>query len=439
MDMNELWERMSALIRNEMNPINYSAMIQDNLFPAALEDGTLYLRIAMEPLKAYISSNYMPLFMSAAERVSGRPTAVVICTQSELDQRKNPKPARPQSPSVQLNDRYTFDSFVVGANNRFAHAASVAVADNPGKVYNPLFIYGGAGLGKTHLMHAIGHYIQEQHPEMQLVYITSESFTNELISAIQKGKALDFKKRFRNVDVLLVDDIQFIAGRDSTQEEFFNTFNELHGASKQIVLTSDKPPQEIPKLEERLKSRFGGGVTCDIQRPDLETRIAILRKKAQMEGIDVPNDVLELIAVNVDSNIRELEGSLNRLRAYANVVNRPYTEALCREALREVFENKHRRAITPDMILRRVCEFYGVSEADLLSANRRREFVQPRQVAMYLTREMTALSLPQIGAFFGNRDHSTVMHACSVVNSAVGEGGTLSVQITDLREMIKGV
>ena len=438
MEMQDLWERMSALIRNEMNPINYNAMIQDNLFPAALEDNTLYLRIGMEPLKAYISSNYMPMFVSAAERAAGFPMGVVICTQSELEQRKNPKAAKPQHPGVALNERYTFDSFVVGANNRFAHAASVAVADNPGKVYNPLFIYGGAGLGKTHLMHAIGHYIQEQHPEMNLVYITSESFTNELISAIQKGKALEFKKRFRNVDVLLVDDIQFIAGRDSTQEEFFNTFNELHGASKQIVLTSDKPPQEIPKLEERLKSRFNGGVTCDIQRPDLETRIAILRKKAQMEGIDVPNDVLELIAANVDSNIRELEGSLNRLRAYANVVNRPYTEALCREALREVFENKHRRAVTPEIILRTVCEFYGFSEKDLLSANRRREFVQPRQVAMFLTRDMTALSLPQIGAFFGNRDHSTVMHACSVVNAAVREGGTLAVQVTHLREMIKG-
>ena len=437
MELNELWERTCAALMKEINGINYNALIQNNLSPAALEDDTLVLGIAIEQLKPALTSRYLPTIQECVQRVSGEALKVEICTRSELKEREERGRTAMTEERVALNERYTFDSFVVGNGNRFAHAASVAVADAPGAVYNPLFIYGGAGLGKTHLMHAIGHYVQEQYPEKKLLYITSEAFTNELISAIQQGRNMEFRSRFRTVDILMVDDIQFIAGRDSTQMEFFNTFNDLHNAGKQIVLTSDKPPQEIARLEERLRSRFAWGLICDIQRPDLDTRIAILREKAHREHMDVPDSVLELIAVNVDSNIRELEGKLIRLKAYAGMMNAPYTESVCREALRDVFENQRRRAVTPELILRTVCRFYTLGEQDITGTSRRREVVLPRQIAMYLTREMTTLSLPQIGAFFGNRDHSTVMYACTQVAGSVKDNPALLSQVNDIRQMVR--
>ena len=435
MDMNQLWESTCSLLKNRVSTVAYNYLIAGNLFPVEVTEDRLILSIAMEQLKPSVVT-YAETIRECVQAATGRNLKVEIRTKAELAQAETPAPAAEDS-SVALNDRYTFDSFVVGGGNRFAHAAAIAVADAPGKVYNPLFIYGGSGLGKTHLMHAIGHYVHEQHPQLRLMYITSEAFTNELISAIQQGSNNEFRARFRTVDILMVDDIQFIAGRDSTQEEFFNTFNDLHNAGKQIVLTSDRPPQEIARLEERRRSRFAWGLICDVQRPDLDTRIAILRSKARRESMNVPDEVLELIAVHVDSNIRELEGKLIRLKAYAGMMNQPYTESLCREALRDVFENPHSHVITPELILRVVAQFYSLGEEDLTGASRRRDVALPRQIAMYLTRELTTLSLPQIGSFFGNRDHSTVLHACTQIAQGSKTNSTLLSQINDLRQLIR--
>ncbi len=437
MELRELWERTCSELKKEINGIAYDSLIDNNLDAAAMEGDTLVLSIAMEQLKPALTARYLTTIEECATAVCGRAVKVEVCTKSELAQRAGKgRDAAAGRDIMALNERYTFDSFVVGSGNRFAHAAAVAVAEAPGKVYNPLFIYGGAGLGKTHLMHAIGHYVQEQYPELRLMYITSEAFTNELISAIQQGRNMEFRNRFRTVDILMVDDIQFIAGRDSTMTEFFNTFNDLHNAGKQIILTSDKPPQEIARLEERLRSRFAWGLICDVQRPDLDTRIAILREKARRESMDVPDTVLELIAVNVDSNIRELEGKLIRLKAYASMMNQPYSEELCRDALRDVFENKRRRAVTPEVILSTVSRFYDLRDEDLTGSSRRREVALPRQIAMYLTREMTSMSLPQIGGFFG-KDHTTVMYACTQIAAMVKVNPSLLSQLNDIRQMVR--
>ena len=374
---------------------------------------------------------------AAAIQAAGRAVMVQLLTAEESDAFKNRKPAAPAPVATGLNPKYTFDTFVVGNNNRFAHAASLAVAEAPAEAYNPLFIYGGVGLGKTHLMHAIGHYVQKQNPNARLLYITSENFTNDLISAIQQNKNAEFRERFRNVDVLMVDDIQFIAGRDSTQEEFFHTFNALHTSGKQIVMTSDKPPKDIARLEERLCSRFEWGLKVDIKRPDVETRIAILRKKAESENIPVGDDVLQLIAERVDSNIRELEGSLTRLLAYASLSGHPIDQELAEEALKEVFAQKETKRITCQSIQEAVASYYSITVEDLKSQRRSREVAIPRQVAMFLIREMLGMSLPQIGEAFGGRDHTTVMYACQKIQEAMAASPSLSSLVDDIRKLIK--
>ncbi len=433
MDANEIWERAGLILKEKVSPLSYDYLFKDNLFPESLENDTLILRTSMDALKTAVNG-HLGEITDAVRQVCGKTLKVEILTRGELEHRREHRGGT--DTGISLIDRYTFDTFVVGASNRFAHAASIAVAESPGLVYNPLFIYGGSGLGKTHLMHAIGHHIHERFPEKKLLYITSEAFTNELISSIQQGRNLEFRAKMRNVDILMVDDIQSIAGRDSTQMEFFNTFNDLYGEKKQIILTSDRPPKEIARLEERLRSRFSWGLTCDIQRPDLETRIAILRAIARREMMNVPDDVLEIIAVNVDNNIRELEEKMNRLKAYAVMMNKPYTQDLCREALREVFDQRHQKAITPELILRTVCGFFNLGEGDLLGSSRRREVAVPRQIAMYLTRDMTAMSLPQIGAFYGNRDHTTVLHACGQVTGVMRENESFASQVDDLRRLV---
>ena len=314
-----------------------------------------------------------------------------------------------------LNPKYTFDTFVVGASNRFAHAASLAVAELPADAYNPLFLYGGVGLGKTHLMHAIGHYIHQNNPNAKLMYITSENFTNQLITAIAQKTNQELRDRLRNVDVLMVDDIQFIAGKTATQEEFFHTFNELHGNGKQIIISSDRPPKEIPTLEERLRSRFEWGLIADIQKPDYETRIAILRKKAELEHITVADEVLHYIAEKTESNIRELEGSLTRVNAMAQLSDGRITLDVAKEALDRIMPAAESRAVTPESIMKAVADYFGVSQSDMLSQRRNREIAKARQIAMYLTREQTQLSTTRIGDIFGGRDHTTVMHACDKI------------------------
>ena len=435
MDGNELWEKACALMRQEMNHVTYSTFIEGNLTPVKLEDDVLILRIAMEQMKTMLVNRYQPMIVTALTTAAGRRMSCESRTEAEIKETEKPEVEKPGI--IQLNPKYTFDTFVVGSANRFAHAAAVAVAENPAEAYNPLFIHGGVGLGKTHLMHAIGHYVQQQYPEKRLLYVTSETFINELISAIQQGRNTQFRNRFRNVDILMVDDIQFIAGKDSTQEEFFHTFNELFEHGKQIILTSDKPPQDIAKLEERLRSRFAWGLIADIQRPDVETRTAILRAKAISEGVKVPDEVLGLIADHVNSNIRELEGSFNKLVAYSMLVSEPITMDLARVALRDIINGEKRRQITAGMIMQTVCEYFSVTMEDLTSATRKREITVPRQIAMYLTRDLTAMSLPQIGTAFGNRDHTTVLHACSVVSKGIQDSVELAAQVSDLRQMIQ--
>lgn len=336
-----------------------------------------------------------------------------------------------------LNPKYTFDTFVIGSGNRFAHAASLAVAEAPAKAYNPLFIYGGVGLGKTHLMHAIGHYVLEQNPSAKVVYLSSEKFTNEFINSIRDNKAVEFRNRYRNVDVLLIDDIQFLAGKEQTQEEFFHTFNTLHEESKQIVISSDRPPKEIPTLEDRLRSRFEWGLITDIAPPDLETRIAILRKKAKADGlIDIPNEVMLYIANQIDSNIRELEGALIRVVAYSSLVNTDITTELAAEALKDIIPNSRPRTVTILDIQKAVGEHFNIRLEDFTAKKRTRSIAFPRQVAMYLSRELTDSSLPKIGSEFGGRDHSTVIHAHEKISKMLKEDQGLQQDVQDVRNVL---
>lgn len=312
-----------------------------------------------------------------------------------------------------LNPKYTFDTFVVGNNNKFAHAASLAVAESPGKMYNPLFIHGGAGLGKTHLMHSIAHFVLNQNPEQRVLYVTSETFTNELIDAIRNGNntaMTKFREKYRNVDVLLIDDIQFIIGKEATQEEFFHTFNDLHGNKKQIIISSDKPPKDIATLEARLRSRFEWGLIADISSPDFETRMAILHKKEENDGYNIDNEVIKYIAMHIKSNIRELEGALNKLVALSNLEKRDITVALAEEALKDIVSPDEKKEVTPGLIVNTVAEHFHVSIDDIRSNKRNNEIVVPRQIAMYLCCNMTSVGLKKIGAEIGGRDHSTVLH-----------------------------
>ena len=338
--------------------------------------------------------------------------------------------------SSTLNPKYTFDSFVIGNSNRFAHAASLAVAESPAKAYNPLFIYGGVGLGKTHLMHAIGHYILQNNPNAKVVYVSSEKFTNELINAIKDDKNEEFRTKYRSVDILLIDDIQFIAGKERTQEEFFHTFNTLHEANKQIILSSDRPPKEIPTLEDRLRSRFEWGLIADIQAPDFETRMAILKKKADVENLNVPNEVMVYIATKIKSNIRELEGALIRIVAYSSLTNREITVDLATEALKDIISNKQNKSITIDLIQDVVAAYFNLRVEDLKSQRRTRNVAYPRQIAMYLSRKLTDMSLPKIGEEFGGRDHTTVIHAYEKISETLNNDESLEHTINDITKKL---
>lgn len=438
MNAEEIWKKLCELLRGELVEITYRTMIENNLYPVKLENDTLVLRIAMEKMRVMVNNRYVPMLEKHLAALMGRRINVSVLTKAEIDaDADKTQPTTGYDGDVQLNPNYTFDTFVVGNGNRLAHAAALAVAEAPAEAYNPLFIYGGVGLGKTHLMHAIGHYVQEQYPEKRLLYITSETFMNELITAIQQNRNIEFRQRFRNVDILMVDDIQFIAGRETTQEEFFHTFNTLYSAGKQIILTSDRHPQNIAKLEERLASRFAWGLMPDISRPDIDTRVAILREKAKHEHLNVPDDVIDLIAANVDSNIRELEGCLNRVVAYARLVNKPIDLAMAQDSLKELLEKKQHRAITAAYIIQSVADFYGLKAEDITGPARRREIVVPRQIAIHLTRELTSLSLPQIGAAFGNRDHSTILHSLRLVEDAQKDSPDMVKQISDIRRKME--
>uniref|UniRef100_UPI003D7253A5 chromosomal replication initiator protein DnaA n=1 Tax=Streptomyces wuyuanensis TaxID=1196353 RepID=UPI003D7253A5 len=351
-----------------------------------------------------------------------------------------PAPAPgPGEPHARLNPKYLFDTFVIGASNRFAHAAAVAVAEAPAKAYNPLFIYGESGLGKTHLLHAIGHYARSLYPGTRVRYVSSEEFTNEFINSIRDGKGDTFRKRYRDVDILLVDDIQFLASKESTQEEFFHTFNTLHNANKQIVLSSDRPPKQLMTLEDRLRNRFEWGLTTDVQPPELETRIAILRKKAVQEQLNAPPEVLEFIASRISRNIRELEGALIRVTAFASLNRQPVDLGLTEIVLKDLIPGGEDSApeITAGAIMAATADYFGLTVEDLCGSSRSRVLVTARQIAMYLCRELTDLSLPKIGAQFGGRDHTTVMHADRKIRALMAERRSIYNQVTELTNRIK--
>ncbi|NTU83018.1 MAG: chromosomal replication initiator protein DnaA [Chloroflexales bacterium] len=335
-----------------------------------------------------------------------------------------------------LNSKYTFSRFIVGSSNRLAHAACLAVADNPGQAYNPLFLYGGVGLGKTHLLHAIGNYVLDRDPEINVLYVSSEKFTNDLINAIRRQQTEEFRLRYRNIDVLLIDDIQFIAGKDATQEEFFHTFNALHSAAKHIVISSDKPPKAILTLEERLRSRFEWGLICDVQPPDLETRTAILRAKGEQMNVYVPDEVIDFLAHKVQSNIRELEGSLNRVAAFANLHGLPISIEVATQSLADLLGSARRRRITAEMIIKAVSEHYGIEIHILTGRGRSRNIVVPRQVAMYLLREETESSLVEIGNLLGGRDHTTVMYGCEKIGEEINADTRMRNEVLSIREQL---
>ncbi len=439
----EVWDKTLHLIKTELTEVSFNTWIK-TIEPISIEGNTVLLGVPNDFTKGILNSRYVTLINNALKQVTSKKYDIQIIIPSEenlqslkKENQRNNRNALETITTYNLNPKYTFDTFVIGNSNRFAHAASVAVAEAPAKAYNPLFIYGGVGLGKTHLMHAIGHYILQYNPNARVAYVSSETFTNELINSIRDDRNVEFRNRYRNVDVLLVDDIQFIAGKERTQEEFFHTFNALHESNKQIIISSDRPPKEIPTLEDRLRSRFEWGLITDIQPPDLETRIAILRKKAQMENLDVSNDVTTFIAKKIQANIRELEGALIRIVAYSSLTNSEITVDLASEALKEIFSSKPKQ-LTIALIKEVVAKKFGIRLDDLDSKKRTRAIAFPRQVAMYVTRELTDLSLPRIGEEFGGRDHTTVMHAHDKVTNDLNADSTIKGKIEDIIKELKG-
>lgn len=402
-----------------------------------LKDDLLVIAAPNNFSRDWLESRYANIIRNKLKAVTNKSIGVKFISREEEKLAGNLKQNEPVTNyKTQLNPRYTFDTFVIGSENRFAHAASLAVAEAPAKAYNPLFIYGGVGLGKTHLMHAIGHYILDLHPESRVVYLSSEKFTNEFINAIRDNKAVQFRNKYRSADILLIDDIQFLAQKEQTQEEFFHTFNALHEDNKQIVISSDRPPKEITRLEDRLRSRFEWGLITDIQPPNLETRIAILRKKATADNLNIPNEVLVFIANSVSTNIRELEGALIRVVAYSTLVNQPITPELASEALKEIISNNAPRKITIQDIQNEVCNYYRLRLEDLKSKKRTKTIAFPRQIAMYLSRELTDYSLPKIGEDFGGRDHTTVIHAHEKISQSLKKDPLLKEAIQKIKSRL---
>lgn len=432
------WERTLGLVKDHLSAVSYDTWFKP-LEILAVKGDRMALGIADQFGVETLRKRYSGMLHNAVKQAYGREYELFLLNKNDpLPIEFDPGIEIGPAGSSMLNPKYTFDTFVVGNSNRFAHAASLAVAELPSEAYNPLFLYGGVGLGKTHLMHAIGHYIQGENPDAKLLYITSENFTNELIAAIARKTNQALRDKLRNVDVLMVDDIQFIAGKNATQEEFFHTFNQLHGSGKQIIISSDRPPKDIPTLEERLRSRFEWGLIADIQKPDYETRLAILRRKARDEHIDISDDVLSFIAEKVESNIRELEGSLIRVNAEA-LLNEtlPITREMAEQSLLTIMGPSEIRRITPELIMQTVADYYHIDRGDMLSQRRNREIALPRQVAMYLTREMTSLSTTRIGDLFGGRDHTTVMHACDKISGNARSNPQMNRSLEAIRIAVK--
>lgn len=438
------WEEILDTVRkeHELSDVSFKTwLLPLKVYSVDNNIITIIVPLEIQALN-YICNKYtLPLKVAIAE-LTGKEYEIEFVLEKNISQIAT-KPAKPQSTETlekaNLNPRYTFNTFVVGGNNSFAHAASLAVAESPGEVYNPLFLYGGVGLGKTHLMHSIAHFILEKKPNTKVLYVTSEYFTNELIEAIRNGNNTamsKFREKYRNIDVLLIDDVQFIIGKESTQEEFFHTFNDLHGAKKQIIISSDKPPKDMETLEARLRSRFEWGLIADISSPDYETRMAILRKKEELDGYNIDNEVIKYIATNIKSNIRELEGALNKLIAYANLEKREINVALAEKALQDIISPDAPREITPELIINIVADHFNISPADLASTKRNAEIVYPRQIAMYLCREMTEAPLKAIGNYLGKKDHTTIIHGADKIATEIKSNESTSNVIDIIKKKI---
>ncbi|MHB0976933.1 MAG: chromosomal replication initiator protein DnaA [Candidatus Aquicultorales bacterium] len=439
--LTDIWEGALELIQRQLNTPTFRTWFEQTT-PLSMEQEVLTISAPNSFAKDWLESRYGGLILNAVREVTGYPVdirVVVNAPRKTENKRGVGDPCSPRpTPHQPLNLKYTFDSFVIGSSNRFAHAAALAVAEKPSQAYNPLFIYGGVGLGKTHILQAIAHYVQEHYPHLKVRYVSCEKFLNDFVASIrEKDKIAGFQRRYRYNDILLVDDIQFLENKEGTQEEFFHTFNTLYEANKQIVLSSDRPPKDIATLEDRLRSRFEWGLITDIQPPDLETRIAILSKKAQAEGLEVPNPVLEFIASKVQSNIRELEGALIRILAFSSLTTSPLTVELASDVLKDIFPDRGSRPIGIQSIIQEVCKYFSISKSQIVSHKRSQSVVYPRQIAMYLSRELTDLSLPRIGEEFGGRDHTTVMYAVSKIEALINNKREAYNQIQELTNRIK--
>jgi len=498
MEMVALWESILQELKQHIDPHFYDVWIKSSIIPYSYENDTLTLDTTMSFVCGFVQKKYSNILRETASKVIGKPTKVVLINSDsaiatpastpedsvvipaevkksqpaqektiaaepvEIDTTPVDEPVTADVPltiidipelplktsapettaaneSDQLNSNYTFDTFIVGNSNRIAHAAALSIAEAPAVKYNPFFIYGGSGLGKTHLMHAIGHRIREKFPDMRLCCITSEDFANELISSIKDKNPESFRKRYRNIDILLVDDIQFLENKEHTQEEFFHTFNTLYRDHKQMVFTSDRPPQDIKKMEERLRSRFQGGMVTSIDPPDLETRTAILRKKAEVEHINIQKDAIDYIASIVNENMRELEGAFFRVLMQASQEKTAITIDLTRRALKDFIHTDKKKYVTIDEIQTSICKFYRIKIDDLLGKKKTKNIAYPRQIAMYLCRELTPNTFPHIGKAFGGRDHTTVMHACDKITKDIERDEKFKEMIEKIVQRINGV
>ena len=442
----EKWTDILNTIREEhqLSDISFKTWLE-TLTVHSVEDNEVTIVVPTGLIGInYITNSYLLPLKVAISEATGEEYEIALIEPKDIPSETVQAPSTIINENVEranLNPRYTFDTFVVGSNNKMAHAASVAVAESPGEAYNPLFIYGGVGLGKTHLMHSIAHFILQKNPETRVLYVTSEIFTNELIESIRSGNNADmtmtkFREKYRNIDVLMIDDIQFIVGKESTQEEFFHTFNDLHGAKKQIIISSDKPPKEIATLEGRLKSRFEWGLIADITLPDYETRMAILHKKEEMDGYDINEEVIKYIANNIKSNIRELEGAINKVMAFAKLEKKEVTLELAEQALKDIISPDEKKVITPDYIISMVAEHFDVTVDDLCGNKRNSKIVTPRQIAMYLCREIISTPLKSIGKCLGNRDHTTIMHGIDKIEKEINNDENLKNTIETLKKKI---
>ena len=439
MDLTELWQKSLEILRQEIAPVSFETWIVP-IKPIAVSNSTVILKIDDSFIKNTVETKYYNLIENTIKHLMGSNYKIAITENINTEEKaQSNKPEKQKSEfESNLNPKYVFSTFVVGNSNRLAHAAALAVAESPATAYNPFFLYGGVGLGKTHLMHSIAHYILENNPNAKVLYVSCEKFTNELINSIRDDKNEEFRRKYRNIDVLLIDDIQFISQKERTQEEFFHTFNALYDAHKQIIISSDRPPKEIKTLEERLRSRFEWGLIADINPPDYETRIAILKKKAENDNIVVNDEVYEYIAKNIVSNIRELEGALTRVVAYSQLTQEKISKSLAENALKDIFSDQAAIEVTPDRIQEVVAAYYNIRPEDITGSKRSSNIAYPRQIAMYLTRRMLDISLPKIGESFGGRDHTTVIHAINKIDDNLKKDKNLQSVIFELENRIKG-